>query len=135
MRQHPKRLAEAGISPNRLGELQRICRQYPEYKRALAWARAGVEDRKGPSGAWRPPDPTGSAAARLADHPAAKRVKLIEDCARRVAPRGVSRALLRYVTEGRGYDFQHPRPPVGRRQFYELALVFYIELDRALWEG
>ena len=133
MRRHPKLLENAGISPNRLGELQRICRQYPEYRRALALARAGVEDRRGASGVWRPPDPTGSAAARLADHPAARRVKLIVECAARVGGRCLARSLLRYVTEGQGYDLQHPRPPVGRRQFYQLALSFYVELDRRLW--
>ena len=132
MRQHPARLTAAGITPARYGELRNFCRQYREYKRALANARAGIVDRGPRGGAWRKPDPTGNRAASLADHPAARRVALIEQCAGAVAEPAVAKALLRYVTAGEGY--YATRPPVGRNQFYILALLFYIELDRRLWD-
>lgn len=132
MRKHPARLAAVGISPARYDELKSICRQYREYKRKLERARAGIVDRPEGRGAWHRPDPTGSAAMRLADHPAAKRLKLIESCAAAVAEPAVAGAILKYACEGVGYDFMRPRPPVGRNQFYILALLFYIELDRAL---
>lgn len=131
-RTHPKRLSAADISENRLAELKAVCRQYGECKRRLALARAGIVDRPGRSGAWHRPDPTGNAALALADHPDARRVRMIEGAASAVAEPIVARALLRYVADGVAYDYQHPRPPVGRNQFYILALLFYIELDRRM---
>lgn len=133
MRKHPARLSAAGISPARYDELRAICRQYREMKRRLAMAQAGIVDRpERRSGAWKKPDPTGNAAMALADHPDAKRVKLIEQCAAAVAEPVIAVALLKYVTEGRAWEYQSPRPPIGRMQFYILALLFYIELDRRL---
>lgn len=133
MRKHPSRLSTAGISPARYDELRAICRQYRECKRRLAWAHAGIVDRpERRSGAWKKPDPTGNAAMALADHPDAKRVKLIEQCAAAVAEPVVARGLLLYVTEGRAWEYQSPRPPIGRNQFYVTAQLFYIELDRCL---
>lgn len=134
MRKHPARLSAAGISPARYDELRAICRQYRECKRRLAWAHAGIVDRPR-SGAWKKPDPTGNAAMALADHPDARRVKLIEQCANAVAEPVVARCLLKYVTEGRAWEYQAPRPPIGRNQFYVTAQLFYIELDRALGES
>ena len=69
----------------------------------------------------------------LADNPDARRVRLIETCVNKVAEPAVAGPLLRYVTTGLSYNYMCPRPPVGRNQFYILALLFYIELDRALW--
>lgn len=136
MRKHPSRLLAAGITPARYDELRAICRQYRECRHRLALARAGVVDRpERRSGAWHRPDPTGNAALALADHPDARRVKLIEQCANRVAEPVIARALLRYVADGVAWGYQDPRPPVGRNQFYILALLFYIELDRALGEN
>ena len=133
MRKHPDRLAAAGISPARYDELRAICRQYRECKRRLAWAHAGIVDRpERRSGAWKRPDPTGNAAMALADHPDAKRVKLIEQCAAAVAEPVIAGALLKYVTEGRAWEYQSPRPHIGRTQFYILALLFFIEMDRRL---
>ena len=133
MRKHPARLSAAGISPARYDELRAICRQYRECKRRLAMAHAGIVDRpERRSGAWRKPDPTGNAAMALADHPDARRVKLIEQCADAVAEPVIAAALLKYVTEGRAWEYQSPRPPIGRNQFYILALLLYIELDRTL---
>lgn len=133
MRKHPSRLSAAGISPARYDELRAICRQYRECKRRLAWAHAGIVDRpERRSGAWKKPDPTGNAAMALADHPDAKRVRLIEQCAAAVAEPVVARGLLLYVTEGRAWEYQSPRPPIGRNQFYVTAQLFYIELDRCL---
>ena len=132
-RQHPKRLRAAGISEYRLTELKAVCRQYPAYKKWLTNARAGIVDRpEGRSSAWHKPDPTGNAAIRIADSMAARRVKLIEQSANAVSEPIVARGLLKYVTEGTAYDYQHPRPPVGRNQFYILALLFYIEMDRRM---
>ena len=133
MRKHPARLSAAGISPARYDELRAVCRQYRECKRRLAMAHAGIVDRpERRSGAWRKPDPTGNAAMALADHPDERRVKLIEQCADAVAEPVIAAALLKYVTEGRAWEYQSPRPPIGRNQFYILALLFYIELDRTL---
>ena len=133
MRKHPSRLSTAGISPARYDELRAICRQYWECKRRLAWAHAGIVDRpERQSGAWKKPDPTGNAAMALADHPDAKRVKLIEQCVAAVAEPVVARGLLLYVTKGRAWEYQSPRPPIGRNQFYVTAQLFYIELDRCL---
>ena len=133
MRKHPARLSAAGISPARYDELRAVCRQYRECKRRLAMVHAGIVDRpERRSGAWKKPDPTGNAAMALADHPDARRVKLIEQCADAVAEPVIAAALLKYVTEGRAWEYQSPRPPIGRTQFYILALLFYIEMDRRL---
>lgn len=132
MRRHPATLAAAGISPARYDELKNICRQYREYKRQLNLARAGVSDKKGGSGAWRKPDPTGNAAVALADHPCARRVRIIEQCAKEAAEPPIAQALLKSVTQGVSYE--HLRPPCGARQFYGMRLAFFIRLDARLWE-
>lgn len=133
MPKHPARLRAAGISPARYDELKAVCRQYPECRRRLAMLRAGIADRpEKRSGAWHRPDPTGNAAIAIADCPDARRVKLIEQCAHAVAEPVVARALLKYVTAGRAWEYQSPRPPIGRNQFYVTAQLFYIELDRAM---
>lgn len=127
-----RRLAKAGITAPRLLELKSYCLQYPDYKHQLAEARAGIVDRPNRrSGAWRRPDPTGNAATAIADHPAQKRVALIERCANRVAEPVVAAALLRNVTTNAKYcDL---RPPCGPNQFYVMRQLFFIELDRELW--
>lgn len=131
MRRYPKRYLDAGISPARLRELQGFCMQYREYQRRLRRARAGIEDRpERSSGAWHRPDPTGSAALHLANHPDARRVKLIEDSAAAVASPVVAQAILRSVADGARYDVM--RPPIGERQFYHVRQSFFIELDRRL---
>lgn len=133
MRKHPARLAAAGITPARYDELRAICRQYRECKRRLAWAHAGIVDKpERRSGVWKKPDPTGNAAMALADHPDARRVRLIEQCAAAVAEPVIAAALIKFVTEGRAWEYQSPRPPIGRTQFYILALLFYIEMDRRM---
>lgn len=136
MRTHPARLSEAGISPARYAELRAICRQYGEARRQLALARAGVVDRPARrSGKWRRPDPTGNAAIAIADHPAQRRVAVIERCAHRVAEPTVAGAILKSVSEGIPYGKLYRRPPIGERQFNVLRLLFYIELDRELWDA
>lgn len=133
MPKHPARLQRAGISKARYEMLKSFCRQYPEFKRALSRARAGIVDRPvHTSGAWHAPDPTGRAAMHLADHPAAKRVKLIEDCAAAVAEPVIAQTIVKSVSEGKGFDVL--RPHIGEKQFYILRLLFYIELDRRMWE-
>lgn len=128
MRKHPARLAAAGISPARYDELRAICRQYREMKHRLAMAHAGIVDRpERRSGTWKRPDPTGNAAMALADHPDARRVKLIEQCAAAVAEPVIARAILRSVSEG--LDYATLSPPIGQRQFYILRQLFYIRLD------
>lgn len=130
MRTHPARLKDAGITPARYDELRAICRQYRECKRRVELARAGIVDRPAHrGGAWRRPDPTGNAAMLLADSPDARRVRIIEGCVNAVAEPAVAGPLLRYVTGGPAYDYMTPRPPVGRNQFYILALLFFIRLD------
>lgn len=132
MKRHPKRLAEAGISEARYQELKQVCRQYRELKRGMDRLRAGIRDRTGRGSAWRLPDPTANAAVRLADHPWARRVKLIEDCAGKVAEPVMAQAILRSVADGMDYDAI--RPPCGRAQFYVLRQLFFIELDGRLWD-
>lgn len=99
----------------------------------LRRARAGIVDRGKSSGIWHRPDPTAAEALSLADHPAAKRIKLIEDAAATVAAPAVAHAILRSVVDGKRYD--QLRPPCGERQFYYAKQSFYIELDRRLWES
>ena len=131
MRRYPKRYLDAGISPARLQELMGFCRQFREYQRRITRARAGIEDRpERTSGAWHRPDPTGSAALHLANHPDARRVKLIEDSAAAVASPAVAQAILRSVADGAKYEYM--RPPIGERQFYHVRQSFFIELDRRL---
>lgn len=130
MRKHPARLESAGISPARYRELQNMCRQYPEYARRIRQVRAGIVDkprRKG--GGWQQPDPTGNAAAGIADEVGwmEARVKLIDACARRAASAAIAKAIVKSVTEGKRYD--ELRPPCGFNQFYDAKLTFYIILD------
>lgn len=133
MRRYPKRYLDAGISPARLQELMGFCRQFREYQRRLARARAGIEDRpERTSGAWHRPDPTGSAALRLASNPDARRVKLIEESAAAVASSVVARDIIRSVADGTKYAYM--RPPIGERQFYFVRQSFFIELDRRLMD-
>ena len=133
MRKHPKRLSEAGITRERLQELQAVCRQYPAYMRHIRAVRAGIVDKPPRrSGKWRLPDPTGNAGAANADALAweCARVKLIESCAARSAPDVVAKAVLKSVTTG--VSFEILRPPCGINQFYEARLWFFMLLDDAL---
>lgn len=130
MPKHPARLKNVGISQARYEELKAVCRQYRECRRRLELARAGIVDRSEGRGAWRRPDPTGNAALALADHPDARRVALIEQCAQAVAEPVTAAAILKSVTEGQPWS--RLRPPCGEKQFYVLRLLFYIELDRRL---
>ncbi len=136
MRKHPKRLSEAGIGPARLGEMKNICRQYRSMKRTLENARHGIVDRRrGRTGIWHKPDPTGNAAINIAAMPEARRVRLIEQSAAAVAEPVVAEAILKSVTEGISYEKLRRRPPCGRNQFYVLCLLFYIELDARFYES
>ena len=136
MRKHPVRLENAGISPARYRELKDMCQQYPEYMAKIRRVRAGIVDKpRRKAGAWTQPDPTGNAAASIADEVAwmEARVKLIDMCARRAAPPAVARAIIKSATEGWSYDRLRQskayRPPCGFNQFYEAKLTFYIILD------
>ena len=132
-KRHPKLLANAGIDEKRYDELKAFCLQYRKYKRRAELAHAGIVDRpEGRSGVWHKPDPTGNAAMMLAGNRDAKKAKLIEDCVHAVAEPAVAEWLLCYVTAGLPYYLMFPGPPIGRNQFYRLALWFYIELDRAM---
>ncbi len=135
MRKHPKRLSEAGIGPARLGELKNICRQYRSMKRTLENARHGIVDRRrGRTGIWHKPDPTGNAAINIAAMPEARRVRLTEQSAAAVAEPVVAEAVLRCVTEDVPYEHMgKKRPPCGRNQFRVIVQLFFIELDAALW--
>lgn len=134
MRKHPRALANEGITPERYAELIHACRQYPGYVRYLRRVRAGLEDRPskaGKGGAWRRPDPTGNAAAYVADRTAwySARVQMIEACARAAAGSAIAPALIECVTEGRAYDALKRRPPCGREMFYRMRLLFFVLLD------
>lgn len=133
MSTHPEWLTQAGITPARYAELKSICRQYPEYVRALRRRRAGIVDRpKQRPGPWKRPDPTGNAAASIADDTAwlDARIRLIERCARKCAPPGVARAVLKSVTREATYEALSP--PCGRRQFYSYRMWFYVLLDEEI---
>ena len=134
MKRHPRRLIDAGISAERYEELQRVCRQYPEYVRTLRRMRAGIVDRKGRSGVWHRPDPTGNAAINLADHPYARRVRMIEEAAAKVAAPAVAAGIIKSVSEGVRYENLRPRPPCGDKQFYVSRQLFFIELDARMWK-
>lgn len=122
MKTHPRALAEAEITPARYAELRAICRQYQEMRRAVTLAKRYGHHR------WL----TGS--KRGADEiPEARRVRCIEDAAAKVGGKAIERAIIKSVTEGRQYYSM--RPPCGERQFYEMRLRFYIELDMMLWES
>lgn len=134
MRNHPSRLAAAGIGPERYAELRAVCRGYRALKRDLDRARMGIVDKpRYSSGAYHRPDPTGNQALNLACHPAARRVKLIEDCARAAGGRSASAALLESVTTGRNYEQLRRRPPLGKNQFYRLRQDFFVLLNEKLW--
>lgn len=128
MRKHPSRLLEAGISPARYDELRAVCRQYPEYRRQLERARAGIVDRpRRRSGAWRKPDPTGNTAIQLASLPFVRRMRAIEQSANAVAVPNIAEALIKNACESMPY--YQLRPAIGERQFYVLRQLFFIELD------
>lgn len=134
MRKHPKRLSEAGIGPARLGELKNICRQYRGMKRTLENARHGVVDRRrGRSGIWHKPDPTGNAAINIAAMPEARRVRLIEQSAAAVAEPVIAKAVLKCVTEDVSYERMRKKPPCGRNQFRVTVHLFFIEMDARMW--
>ena len=138
MRQYlPKALEDEGITRERYQELLAICRQYREYKRIIRRFETGTanrpERRRGP-GAWKRPDPTGNAAAAVADATAyyRARVKLIDGCARAAAGSAVAPALIECVTEGHAFETLKHRPPCGRQMFYRLRLLFFVLLDERL---
>lgn len=109
VKQHPKALAEAGISPARYAELRAICRQYGEMRQtARAYRRMGM------------------------DALVERRVKLIDQCAEAVGGKIVGMAIVRNVTEGESYAYL--RPPCGEWQFYKLRTEFFVELNRRRWE-
>ena len=133
MRKHPSRLLEAGISPARYDELRAVCRQYPEYRRQLERARAGIVDRpRRRGGAWRKPDPTGNTAIQLAALPFVRRMRAIEQSANAVAVPNIAEALIKNACEGMPY--YQLRPAIGERQFYVLRQLFFIELDSRIDE-
>ena len=119
----------------RYAELQKVCRQYPEYQRAIRRRRAGIVDKPARrAGRWKRPDPTGDAAAGIADDIAwmEKRVKAIERCARRCAEPAVASAVLRSVT--REMSYEAVSPPCGRSQFYRARMWFFAMLDGEMRE-
>lgn len=136
MSKHPEALAREGITPERYQEMMAICRQYKSYKRYIRLWEAGLleQPRRGFSGAWHKPDPTGNAAASIADATSwdRGRVRLIEETARKAAGSAIAPALIENVTEGRNYDHLRHRPPCGRRQFYICRLGFFVLLDARL---
>lgn len=138
MSKHPAALAREGITPERYQEMMAICRQYRRYKREIRLWQAGLVERprRGRGGAWHKPDPTGNAAAGIVDATSweSRRVRLIEETARKAAGSAIAPALIENVTEGKNYDHLRHRPPCGRRQFYICRLGFFLLLDARLRE-
>ena len=133
MKRHAKIYEMAGISEARLDELKAICRQYRENQKALRMARAGIEDRSEQINTiWHATDPTAQIAVRMATHPAARRIKLIENSAAAVATATIAKAIIKHVCDGATYAAI--LPPIGERQFYSTCRRFYIELDRRITE-
>lgn len=125
-----------GISHARMRELMAVCEQYPDMLRALNDARAGVRDEpaKGNTPGRIYKDPTGARAARVADGYTRRRVRTVEAAAEAACPSAaLRRCLLMSVTRNRGYE-RLGRVPCGRRQFYGIRRVFYVELDARLKE-
>ncbi len=139
MRNHPRALANEGITPERYKELRDMCLQYRQHKRSIRIFQAGLENRlpSRRSGAWKRPDPTGNAAASVADNTAwyRKRVQLIDACARAAAGSAIAPALIECVTEDRAFEKLRHSPPCGREMFYKLRLLFFILLDARLKEA
>jgi len=112
-----------------------VCLQYRRHKRDIRRAQAGLTDRPARrSGAWRQPDPTGNAAAGIADATewARRRVRAVEEAAHIAGGSAIAPALIEAVTEGRCYETLKHRPPCGRRQFYAVRLGFFMILDDKL---
>lgn len=130
MRRHPKALEAAGISPARYAELRDVCRQYREMRQAVAMAERTGHHRMFDARMGR--DPTGNAAVTAATLPEARRARIIEQTAADVGGRAIGRAILRSVTERARYE--ELRPPCGDRQFFQMRMRFYVELDRRMWE-
>lgn len=120
MRQHPRALAEGEISPARYEELKSICRQYREMRMVVSMAERYGHHRA-----------LSGDASRDRELPEARRVRIIEQTAMAAGGEAVGPAILRNVTEGQIYA--KLRPPCGERQFYQLRLEFYRELDKQLW--
>ena len=135
MREYPKRLEAAGIDRLRMFELCYICRQYRANRRKVERARAGIVDKRGGSGAWHRPDPTGNAAINIAAMPEARRVQIIEQAANAVAPPSIAEAIITSACDGVPYEKMRHRPPCGRNQFYTMRMDFFIRLDGLLWES
>ena len=119
MKQHPRALARAEITPARYGELKKICRQYREMRLAVMLAKRYGHHRALKGG-------------DAADMPEARRVEIIEKAAEAAGGKTIGDAILKSVTEGK--RFYKLEPPCGERQFNELRLRFFVELDRGLWE-
>lgn len=132
MRDYVIRLDDYGISRARARELAWACRQYDEYRRKAAAIRRGEDVDERPrrsSGAWHKPDPTGNAAIRAADNRYARRVKAIEDSAKRA-----DASIWRYIIQNtcRGVAFDRLNVPCSHPYFSRIRRLFYVELDKRL---
>lgn len=109
MRRHPAMLKKAGITPGRYKELKGFCEQWRDYARACG---SGGSARDG----W-----------------ARRRMAMIRQSAASVTfDPPVADAIIASVTAGRSYAAI--APPMGPRQFQELRLLFFIDLDMRLRE-
>jgi hypothetical protein len=129
MRDYVIRLESYGISRERARELAWACRQYDQCRRkALAIRRGEPVDDKPRRGnrTWRPPDPTGDAAIRIADNRYARRVAAIEASAKAADP-----ALAKHIIRNacRGVPFALLDAPCSQPYFSRARRRFFVELD------
>lgn len=136
MRTWRLRLEDYGISDLRYDELRALCRRYDELRELERRYRLG--DRGGKrtgNGAWKGrPDPTAAEALRRASSPYKWQIDAIEAAADNACGSmgtDVRRAIMRNVADGVPYE-RLGCVPCGRRQFYELRLLFFVYLDREL---
>lgn len=110
------------ISKNRKKELEYFCKQYYEWKAELA-----IRNRIGTSEF---DDPTGDEAVRI--YELNKKIEIIDECILNVAGEYLAPFLKKHICEGATYEYLRTKLSMqyGRRQFYEVRDIFFINLSR-----
>lgn len=118
------------ISKDRYAELSAFCRQYSEYKRALAECyglpASVLSDMPRSGSRTSTVESTADRAERYT-----RKIELIESTVKSVcgADRGLYPYLLRCVTEGVPWEY-NSGVPCGRSTYYELRRKFFYELSQ-----